>query len=205
MPKRKNTVEPRPRLRGESPGKGRRADPRDPPRRLSRGKPPRRGQTQVVAFVRDPSCLFTFWEAEPEDVEKIRRRLANEFVDSRMVLMVFRMGTGGHAELVREIRIGPEETNRYVGLEGSGGSYFVEIGWKTPSGRKARLARSNRVTAWMAGGAAGGEDPAWLVPEKLEEYFLAQTFPHPSPLGIFSAERGGDRREKPAGRPASWF
>ena len=187
------------RPRKKAQGKAAQAGPAVSPRRVSWRKPPRRGQTQVVAFVRDPSCLFTYWEAGPGEVEKIKRDLMEEFKDSQMVLMVFRQGPGGHAELVRELRVEPHEKNRYVEWDGSGGSFFVEIGWKTRAGRRIPLARSNWVSVGEGGRSArtAPEHPDWPVPEELVEYFSPGGALNRVLRGISSAESARIRAGKP--------
>lgn len=139
-------------------------------------KPPRQGETQMVAFIRDPHCIFTYWEVTPESVEAVKQQLRGEYKDSAMVLRVFRTGADGKAELIQEIRVEPDEMNRYVELkEGVSGSYFIEIAQKTVSGRTVVYARSNQVVTGTSpapeGRAAGGAAAQWETPAGLLEYF----------------------------------
>src|SRR6185369_1196720 len=44
----------------------------------------RRGETRLVAFIRDPQCLFTYWEVTPESLEAAKKKLGEEFKGSSM-------------------------------------------------------------------------------------------------------------------------
>lgn len=88
---------------------------------------PRYGQTQLVAFVRDPNCIFTYWEVTPETVEDVRRQLMHEYEGSSMVLRVLKSKQDGTAELLEEITVNRGEMNRYVNLEEAGEATY----WKS--------------------------------------------------------------------------
>lgn len=158
-------------------------------------KPARQGETQMVAFIRDPHCIFTYWEVTPQSIEVVKQQLMGEYKESSMVLRVFRTGPDGQAELIQEIRVEPGEMNRYVELkEGASGSYFIEIAQKTASGRMIVYARSNKVmTGTFAGGGDGSSDssaPQWETPAGLLEYFneVEETSDASAVRGLSSAE-----------------
>ncbi len=158
-------------------------------------KPPRQGETQMVAFIRDPHCIFTYWEVTPQSIEEVKKQLMGEYKESAMVLRVFRTGSDGQAELIQEIRVEPSEMNRYVELkEGTSGSYFIEIAQKAVSGRIVVYARSNKV---MTGASMGSQDGPlntsaahWETPTGLLEYFSeVEETVDPMPLrGLSSTE-----------------
>ncbi len=129
----------------------------------------------MVAFIRDPHCIFTYWEVTPQSVESVKRQLMEEYKDSIMVLRVFRTGADGQTELIQEIRVEPGEMNRYVELqEGTPGGYFVEIAQKTVSGRTVVYARSNKVLTGAAYASPDGSEKSpgqWEIPSGLLEYF----------------------------------
>jgi hypothetical protein len=136
-------------------------------------KMPRFGQTQMIAFVRDPQCIFTYWEVTPERMEEVKRELMDEYHGSSMVLRVFRTVEGGKSELLYEVKVEPGEMNRYVDLVEKGGSYFIEIGQKTLSGRFVPIARSNPIQTgiqWQQP-ASSAADPQWEPPPGIQEYF----------------------------------
>ena len=133
-------------------------------------KLPRFGQTQMVAFIRDPHCIFTYWEVTPESIEAVKKQLMDEYHDSSMVLRVFRTGMNGDPELLYEINVEPGEMNRYVDIKGPGGSYYIEIGQKTASGRYVPYTRSNKVIT-SHGWLSSDVDPQWEPPAGILEYF----------------------------------
>ncbi len=158
-------------------------------------KPQRQGETQMVAFIRDPHCIFTYWEVTPQSIEAVKQQLKGEYKDSAMVLRVFRTGADGQAELIQEIRVEPGEMNRYVELkEGVSGSYFIEIAQKTASGRTVVYARSNQILTGTSAGSgsaqAGAPAPQWETPTGLLEYFseVEETADPVAVRGLSSAE-----------------
>jgi hypothetical protein len=163
------------------------------PRRL-----PRKGETQMVAFVRDPNCIFTYWEVTPESAEEVRRQLMEEYPKSVMVLRLLRMGPNGQMQLVQEIRVKPGEMNRYVDLEGEPGSFVVEIAQKAPSGKTFVYARSQTIVtggpAFSSSSSAVADflaSPGDEIPKAFLDYFeegeVDQVLIHPAGV-ISSAE-----------------
>lgn len=154
---------------------------------------PRYGQTQLIAFVRDPNCLFTYWEVTPETVEEVRRQLMGEYEGSSMVLRVLKTKPDGTTQLLEEITVNRDEMNRYVNLAGAGGSYVLEIGQRTASGRYLVLARSNSIhTGPLAVGAAE-PDPENQMPDGIKDYFSEEIIEQSFEPGkkIFSADLAG--------------
>ncbi len=135
----------------------------------------RRGETQMVAFIRDPQCIFTYWEVTPESIESVKLQLMDEYKDSSMVLRVFKTGPNDETELVQEIRVEPGEMNRYVELKEKAGNYFVEIAQKAPSGRIVVYARSNKIITGISTETPVGSSKTgggrWETPENFLEYF----------------------------------
>jgi hypothetical protein len=155
----------------------------------------RHGETQMVAFIRDPQCIFTYWEVTPERIEAVKQQLEDEYKGSSMVLRLFKTGPDGMAELIQEILVEPGEMNRYVELSEKNGNYFIEIAQKAHSGRVVVYARSNNiVTGAPSQGPAGSSpspaDSKWETPEGFFEYFLEgdETEVSQAVPGISSAE-----------------
>jgi hypothetical protein len=162
-----------------------------------------------VAFVRDPRCLFTYWEVTPQSLEAVKNQLMGEFPGSSMVLRVFKIGSGGQEELIEEIKVGHDERNRYVELKDDGGSYFVEVAHKAPSGRVIVYSRSNKVITFLPWFQAPS-GTIWDAPAGLLEYFSedADSEFFMPPRGISSAEahrKAGAGRKKGKGYFASRF
>jgi Domain of unknown function (DUF4912) len=203
-PKRRKTTAARP---------ARKTSPKAPVRRSGSGGRPQKtapshpfpstgplpsrkqGETRVVAFVRDPQCVFTYWEVTPQSLESVKRQLMEEYRGSAMVLRVFKEGPWGQNEMVEEIQVRPGEMNRYLEMRDGAGIFFVEIGQKSPSGRVIPFARSNRIVTGFPSGAVenapAAAGPDWSSPKAVSEYFsgLEGEGPDPSPVpGISSAE-----------------
>ena len=155
----------------------------------------RKGETQMVAFIRDPQCLFTYWEVTSESIESVKQQLQDEFRHSSMVLRVFRKDSGGKVELIQEIFVEAAEMNRYITLSDPRGSYFLEIGLKAPSGQVFVYARSNDLVAGPDGftgstWSAPSKDPQWETPAGLLEYFSQEEYTETflTPGGVSSAD-----------------
>jgi len=140
------------------------------------GKIIRHGETRMMAFIRDPQCVFTYWEVTPEAVDNVKRQLLEEYKGSQLVLRVYRTGPGGQVDLIREIRVEPGEMNRYVEIPAEGGVFFLEVVQKAKSGKVAVLTRSNTVAvgpgaAWAMGASQGLASGASGVPSGMRDYF----------------------------------
>jgi|ERR1700677_935585 len=163
---------------------------------------PRHGETQIVAFVRDPQCVFTYWEVTPERLEEVRRELKEEFTDSHMVLRLFTVGPNGERILSDEIRIEPGQVNRYVELSQNGGSYVLEIAQKTGTGRYVIYAQSNPVLTAVPSYTATSldtQDPisAAEVSQEMLDYFYEQGYdPDSPPLTEFISSAENEKRLK---------
>ena len=150
----------------------------------------RKGQTRLVTFVRDPHCLFAYWEIDQENLDNAWRALGHEFPFSERVLRVYRTGPDGRRELYEETTVQPWEMNRYIHLPEAGGTYFVEIGLKSRSGKYFALADSGKVTT-APGRMSPVIDPLWAPSLGIMEYFSEEEETGGSqPGGFFSASLG---------------
>jgi hypothetical protein len=167
----------------------------------------KRGETQMLAFIRDPQCLFTYWEVTEESIATVKQQLKDEFHNSSMVLRVFRKDADGQVELIREIFVDGHEMNRYIEIDSPNGRYYLEIAHKAPSGQLFVHARSNEV--WTgpngfsvsAGDPGSGDAAGWETPAGLMEYFAQEEFTEvfPAPGGPSSM----DSLKRKKGRYAS--
>jgi hypothetical protein len=168
---------------------------------------PRQGETQLVAFVRDPQCAFTYWEVTPQRIEEVKRELQGEFHNSQMVLRLFTVEANGEWILVDEIRVEPGQINRYVELKQTGGTYILEIAQKTESGRYITYAQSNPLSTFVpVGGPADENRPLDVndeMPEEMLNYYFEQGYDvddTPATQFISSADRhknvGSEKRLK---------
>jgi hypothetical protein len=143
------------------------------------GLPTTGGPARAVLMVRDPWCLFAWWEAPPEAAARARESLGPE---ARSVLRVhdvtFIAFSGDNAWLSFDVELPPGADRWYVDVPRPAASYCVEVGLRAPDGRFVALARSNvaraprpspspdTTVAWCelarpaASGAAGFGSPA---------------------------------------------
>lgn len=156
---------------------------------------PKHGQTQAVAFLRDPSCLYVYWEVAEESLEAVKKQLAGEYSQSARVLRIFRTGEGA-PKLVQEIEVGTGEMSRYVELQEWAGDLFAEVGQRTASGRYVAYARSNPVSnPDLAGpGPASAEDLPMDSPAGIQKYYEGLDLMEPFSTGISSAQSGKGKR-----------
>jgi len=179
---------------------------------------PRNGETQLVAFVRDPQCVFTYWEITPQRLEEVKKELREEFKDSFMVLRLYRVEPNGDRFLFDEIRVEPEQVNHYVDIEPTGGTYVIEIARKTSSGRVVAYVASRPVVTGSA--SLNVADPTPFIVQKAAEdgmapamaaYFEEQGYDDPiqTTVGLSSAQtalgRGLRRSAKGKGPWSSFF
>ncbi|MGH7739538.1 MAG: DUF4912 domain-containing protein [bacterium] len=164
-------------------------------------KPAKFGETQVVAFIRDPNCLFVYWEIASQKLERVKKELTTEYAESRLVLRMFRARTDGQADLIYEIEVDPQDMNRYLPIYESGGGYFVEVARKTASGKVVVLARSN-ILQTPSRGFSSETDPEWEPSPQIARYLAeelevgSENLPEPGALGgVSSAGAPGLRRK----------
>jgi hypothetical protein len=152
----------------------------------------RQGETQMVAFIRDPQCIFTYWEVTPESIEAVKAQLMEEYQGSSMVLRVLKVSPEGDSQLLYEVEVDPGEMNRYLELKEPGGVYFVEVARRTPSGKVVAYARSNRIVTGPSGASwPPASDPKWEPPSGILEYFSEEgeeTSAFPAPGGASSVD-----------------
>ena len=163
---------------------------------------PRYGETQIVAFIRDPQCVFTYWEVTTERLEEVKQELKEEFKESFMVLRLFTIAPDGERILSDEIRIEPGQINRYVELSQTGGSYVLEIAQKTGAGRYVTYAQSSPIFTAVqpyTANSLDAQDPisAAEVSQEMLDYFYEQGYdPDSPPLTEFVSSAENEKRLK---------
>jgi hypothetical protein len=132
-------------------------------------KPPQYGETQIVAFIRDPNCIFVYWEVASQQLAEVKDQLKSEYPKSRMLLRMFRERGDGGTELLYEVEVNPDSMNQYLPVEEPGFAYFVEVVRKTVSGKTVVIARSNTVSP-PGKTFSRVIDSQWLPPQELMHY-----------------------------------
>jgi len=127
------------------------------------------GIDRIVALVRDPNWIFSYWEIKGETVEKLKKRLGHRWEECSMVLRVFdRSRTdGGYFD----IEINGDARNWYINVAPDN-RYQVAIGARDPEGNFHQVAISNIVET-PRGRISDVVDDRWIIPDELFEKVFA--------------------------------
>jgi hypothetical protein len=119
---------------------------------------------RVVLLTRDPHTLFAYWDLAPGTPQPPGAATA------RLVLRIHDFSLLDFAD-AQPLRHHDLDVDRLVGscyvpVDGSGGSYRAEIGWRWADGRYVTRVRSGTITTARAD--APGSDPArWMTVARL--------------------------------------
>ncbi len=98
------------------------------------------GRDQIVAEVRDPNCIFVYWDQQGPRREEVRLRYgADVFEGACWILRLCSEGDGS-----QDVPIMPEGRNWYLHVP-ENREYAVEIGILSRDGQFITLSRSNTV------------------------------------------------------------
>jgi hypothetical protein len=128
------------------------------------------GDNRIVLMVKDPWWLFAYWEIQPQTERAARGQLLPEEVAGlQSILRVYDVtGVDFPAQPANrsfDISLSGLAMNWYIQTNTPNGSFIVEIGLLTQSGRFLLLARSNRVTAPRFG-PSDIVDEAWMTSDE---------------------------------------
>ncbi len=123
------------------------------------------GINQVVALVRDPWWIFSYWEVTPGGIDVAHRTLADP--ESRLTLRVYDLS--GQTDLDRfwDIDIFHRIGNWYVDVGQPDRSFLIDIGLKSRSGAFATIARSNSAHTPPAGPSDRLDEEWWTREESV--------------------------------------
>jgi len=102
------------------------------------------GQDRLALMVRDPYWGHAYWEITPETLNLARSELGAEHESSKSILRIYDFESG-EPEPQFDIELTGNADNWYINFGKPGGTFCVDIGILTPSGRFYTLARSNTV------------------------------------------------------------
>ena len=127
------------------------------------------GHTTIVALVRDPWWIFSYWEVTPETEQAVRGRIPPSEREGIVSILRVHDVTDGEADAPRfDIALRDVARNWYIHVGKPDRVWIVEIGLRTPRGGFYRLARSNRVRT-PRHGPSDVIDEEWMSIE--EEYW----------------------------------
>ena len=132
------------------------------------------GIDRIVAMVRDPHWVFSYWEVTIDRLKRIEKRLGSEWQKCRMILRVFDLTDDSSSHF--DIPLAPDSRNWYINTSPDR-RYQIAIGLLTPDGDFIEIARSNTVETPRAG-VSDVVDDRWMIPEELFDLIFAASGGH---------------------------
>jgi hypothetical protein len=109
-------------------------------------------ENEIVLMVRNPFCLFAYWNLSAEVQYVISKYFNRDWESISLILRLYEIADGGVARCVREVGVPPESRKCYFDNLHPGCSYYASLGIKTPEGEVHQVLHSNRiVTPSIAG------------------------------------------------------
>jgi len=132
------------------------------------------GEDRLALLVRDPVCIFAYWEMTPAGLAALREK-TGAGAEAVMILRVYKVAgdafDGTNASRFFDVEVADATDNWYVSVDEAGRAYCAEIGLRDAGGRFHALARSNSVTT-PPSSVASRVDPAWAgTPEEQAAVF----------------------------------
>jgi len=119
------------------------------------------GQDRLTALVRDPNCLFLYWELEgPRRQEVLAQHGRDVFANASWVLRLYSDGDG----LPQDVPVVVEACNWYLPVA-EDRDYRVEIGVRRRDGQFIGFAGSNRVRTPRTG-VSPDKSAQWMLVEE---------------------------------------
>ncbi len=126
---------------------------------------------RIVAMVRDPHWIFSYWEITEERYRELEEAFGREWPDCKMVLRVFDRTTEPHTHFDIEIVGGARNWYIHVSPERR---YQIAIGAMGPGGKFVEAALSN-VVETPPEGASNVIDDRWLIPDDMFARIFAES------------------------------
>ncbi|NLK50937.1 MAG: DUF4912 domain-containing protein [Syntrophomonadaceae bacterium] len=130
------------------------------------------GDHQIIALVRDPYWLFTYWEISSEKIQELRRNFGlRVWVDAQHVLRVYDttdlIFNGTNANYFFDLLINPFASRWHVEVGHPNRTYCIERGLILQNGQYIPLVRSNYVTT-PSDRVSNRVDEQWLLWSKYD-------------------------------------
>ncbi len=132
------------------------------------------GTDRIVAMVRDPHWIFSYWEVTFERLEGLEKRFGDEWGKCTMILRVFDLTDGSPSHF--DITVSPSSRNWYINASPNR-LYEIAIGILSPDGDFIEIARSNAVETPRVG-VSDIVDDRWMIPEELFDLIFAASGGH---------------------------
>ncbi len=116
----------------------------------------------LVLLVRDPYCIYSFWEITEQKIKKAQKILTkNIFAQSTLILRLFNYKQLNTKPSYNDINNINFIGSWYITNQTPGTNFYAEIGYKTPDGQFISLLRSNTVAT-----------PNDTISNKIDEKYL---------------------------------
>ncbi len=138
------------------------------------------GDNRMVLIVRDPECLFAYWELRKDVLSNILNALGSMAHNAKMVLRVYDVTdvifNGNNAHTYFDIELTGKARSWYIHTGKPNRSFCADIGFLTPNGTFRLIARSNPVKTPPAG-VSEVVDETWMsIAALYEEINAAEGF-----------------------------
>lgn len=127
------------------------------------------GVDRIVALVRDPYWLFSYWEVTDHKYRELERTFGETWPRCRMILRVYDLTDRKSTHF--DITLTPEARNWYVNVAAER-RYQIAIGALSPDGRFEQVAISN-VVETPSGRVSDRVDEEWMIPDELFDRIFA--------------------------------
>jgi len=165
------------------------------------------GKDRIVAMVRDPYWLHTYWELTRHAIQRAEAALGQEWHGARPILRLLDVTshdtTSTSERILRDIEIHGGCNNWYIDVCNPPRSYRIDIGYLARSGRFYVLARSNVVSTPRAG-VSDVIDENWadLDSRKADRIYAMSSGFDPSASSLEVKQLFEERLRRPMGSPA---
>jgi hypothetical protein len=145
----------------------------------------------VVVLVRDPTCLFAYWELQNDRIDALRQQWGSALDGSIFVLRVFDVtdaGESGWADAPSfDIDLPQGVEQWYVTVPRPSRRHRLEIGWRLADGRFVSIVTSNMVLTPL-GRVSDQVDAKWVAVRHSVEYAEWEKIMQSTEVGRGSAE-----------------
>lgn len=140
----------------------------------SMGIPGEYGIDRIVAMVRDPNWIFSYWEVTADRFRDLEKRFAADWPRCRMILRVVEVDSDPPQSF--DIELTADANNWYINVQPDL-SYQVAIGALGPDGTFVEVAVSNVVKTPRMG-VSDVIDDRWMIPDEIFEKIFAASGGH---------------------------
>jgi len=132
------------------------------------------GQTRITAIVRDPHCVFAYWEFPNEALDEARRKIQSPTAGPvlRVYDTTYKLFDGTNANGYFDVGVDRATNRYYLNLNRPATTFVIDLGIKDHEGRFATLARSGAAET-PRDSTSGDHRVDWMTvpsPERFRNY-----------------------------------